>query len=171
MDILLKSENGFDYFLLSPDSAWWEKLVENGYKHNFDFVPPLTHRMPMEDIFNRFRNENAFAIVASCNNSFAGCFCCYHKHPVHHKATIQFVLIAEEYRNKKITDVFFDLAFEIFRKNGCSLIESTTWSTNYQSQKVFARNGFYLKRVIENERGEGIHTLVFEKRLDDIGPA
>ena len=165
MDILLKTENEFEYFLIAPESDWWSTLLEAGHTSNFDFVPPLVERMPMESIFNRFKNENAFTIVASLHNSFAGCFCCYLKHPVTRRPSVQFILIAENFRNKKLTSVFFDLAFQTFRNYGCFLIEVRTWSTNYISQKVFTRCGFYLKSTLRNDRGRGIHTLVYERSV------
>ncbi len=164
-DLLLKTENNIEYFLISQDSDWWEKLVENGYKSNHDFVPPLTERMPMEAIFNRFKNENAFTIVGVSCNSFAGCFCCYLKHPISRKSVVQFILIEERFRDKKLTNVFFEIAFETFMNHGRFLIETITWSTNYRSQRVFTKCGFYLKNILENTRGEGVHTLIYEKSI------
>ncbi len=165
MDILLKTENNLEYYLISHDSGWWEKLVENGNISNLDYVPPLTERMPMEAIFNRFKNENSFTIVAGFNNTFAGCFCCYLRHPIRHRPAVQFILIAEQFRDKKITNVLFNLAFKKFIEHGHFLIETGTWSTNYRSQRVFARCGFYLNTILENDRGEGVHSLIYKKNI------
>ena len=165
MDTFLKKFKEFDFYLIHQDSDWWKEIINLGHKCDKEFIPNLSERMPIEDYFKRFRNENGFTLIAVKNGSFVGCLCNFYKHPETKRPWYQCIIIDELYRENKLANIFYNLSDEILFKRGEFFVQGRTWTQNLRNRKALKTIGFYHTNTKMNDRGNGIHTLLYEKCL------
>ncbi len=164
-DKFLLNESGFEFYLISLNSNWWQSIIKLGYDCDSEFVPPLSKRMSIEEHFARFQTEQGFTIVAIKENEFVGFICNFYHHPESNKSWYQCFIITQKFRQKSLSRYFFHLSDEILKERGQIFVKIRTWVENSLSRKVISNAGFYLREILSNDRGFGIHTLVFEKSL------
>lgn len=165
MDIFLENYNDFEFYSIQPNSRWWNDIITFGYKCDNEFIPKLSERMPIEDYFFRFQNENGFTIVATKENDFVGCLCSFYKHPETNRPWYQCIIINEHYRQNKLAKKFYDLSDIILKSRGEYFVQGRTWVQNIKNRKALKSIGFYQTKTKIDDRGIGIHTLLYEKCL------
>jgi len=165
MDKFLIKHHGFDFYSIHQNSKWWTEIIAFGYKYDKEFVPALSERMPIEEYFGRFRNEIGFTILAIKENEFVGCLCNFFKHPETNKPWYQCIIINEKYRQNKLAKIFYELSDEILMEKAELFVQGRTWVENIKNRKALKSIGFYTIKTLVNDRGNNIHTLLFEKCL------
>ncbi|MEM7815879.1 MAG: hypothetical protein QXN71_02045, partial [Candidatus Aenigmatarchaeota archaeon] len=56
---------------------------------------------------------------------------------------------------------------EMMRKDGVKEVYATTWSTNSRMIHINRKMGFKVQNIKKNDRGKGIHTILFRKVLKE----
>lgn len=66
------------------------------------------------------------------------------------------ILVAKNYRNRGIASKLYSMILEVNRT-----VCIRTWSTNKTNIKLLEDNGFTIKEVIKDDRGDGIDTIFY----------
>lgn len=154
-----------EYKVIESNSKYWNNIVELGIKYDNEFVPPISKRININDYFEQFKNINAFVITAMVDSVVIGCFCGFIEKPQNKESWFQYIVIEKDFRKNNIAQIFFNLGFDILKKNNKYKVKTRTWSTNLRSQKIIKDFGFYEIDIILNDRGEGVHTIIYEKEI------
>lgn len=164
-DQFISCSDGFDFILIAPNSNWWVDIIFLGRKCDYEFVPPLSHRMPIDEYFARFRNEKGFTLIATKGNELVGCLCSFYKHPETNKPYYQCLMIEDKYRGHKLARKFYEICDEHLRDRAEHFVQLRTWSQNTKNIRAVKSVGFFQIDVLIDARGNGTHTLLFEKYL------
>jgi len=78
---------------------------------------------------------------------------------------ISTVLVAPEGRGKGLTRRMYEYLFKEYENSN---VFTRTWSTNEAHIKILSGFGFETMLVLKNDRGNGIDTIYFKKRINDI---
>lgn len=65
-------------------------------------------------------------------------------------------------RGRGITSALYS---RLFPEYGEGSVFTRTWSTNFAHIRILEKFGFEVFRVLENDRGQGVHTVYFRKPL------
>lgn len=151
--------------LLDAHSPKWEEVLKLGAQYDEDFVPCISARMPLEDYFGRFRQAEGFGIIAIDEETVVGFLGGFYRHPENGSAWYQYIVIEKEHRHKGLAGQLYAFGDDLLRSQSITFVFIRTWSGNRQSERSFYKHGFLLKDIIRNDRGIGIHTLLYEKSL------
>ena len=164
-ETFLHSYLEFDFYSISSNSKWWAEIIKYGYKYNREFVPSLSDRMPIEEYFARFQSDKGFTIVAIDKNEFVGCLCNFFNHPETNRPWYQCIIINKKYRQNKLAHKFYELSDNILKEKSELFVQGRTWVENIKNRRALKSIGFYQIETLINDRGVGIHTLLYEKCL------
>ena len=78
---------------------------------------------------------------------------------------ISTVLVAPEGRGKGVTRRMYEYLFKEYENSN---VFTRTWSTNEAHIKILSGFGFETMLALKNDRGNGIDTIYFKKRINDI---
>lgn len=172
-----------------PDRKDFTTLTDLLSEVSEDFVPPLSSRSP--DSFDLKNTQNT---TKNDVNTYARDLCekywnilAYSPETDEPMGLISFtekesvsilgkrcvyvstICVRKKFRKAGVSDflmkTFFSVFGTLFGGRNVGLVETRTWSTNIPSRNLFEKNGFVRTIVIENHRGEGIHTEYYVKLL------
>lgn len=72
------------------------------------------------------------------------------------------ILVSKEVRGLRIADRLYE---EVEKTSSSRSIVLRTWSTNMPQRRIMSRRGYEQALVIKDDRGEGIDTIYFRKRV------
>ena len=164
----------YTYIINANNAEYKERLRDLLQKYDNDFVPPLSARgSTMESNLQKEPNEShsinkylrsvmsQFNLLAFEGDRLIGLMSCIVDEDIN-EYYVSTVLVEKEYRNKGITTQFYKLLMSL---NENIIISTRTWSTNIEHTNILHDFGFFLSKRIENDRGEGIDTVYYEKHL------
>ena len=73
---------------------------------------------------------------------------------------ISTLVVSPEARGKGVTKALYSALFSAYESAN---VFTRTWSTNFAHIKILQGYGFQTIKVLENHRGNGIHTIYFKK--------
>ncbi len=155
----------YKFSTINKNSEYWNQVILLAKECDNEFYPPLSERMPINEYFEKFNNQNGFVTIVTQNEKLIGSSCGYLFHSDFKVAYSQFTLIDKNYRNKILARELINYVFKVCKDYGAYFIQGRTWSTNFASRKLIKDTGFYQINVIPNDRPNNIHTYEFEKCL------
>lgn len=141
-----------------------------------DFYPPLSQRGD-GGIYERVRTSlatsNANYVVAEMKEpepsdglqglvAMAGCT---FKWQQEDDAYINFLATHPSYRKYGIAELLYRQLEEMLAEKGVNRVYLCTWSGNRAAMRFYEKLGFIVYSIVLNDRGNGVNTLNYRKRL------
>lgn len=185
-----KDKNLFEFELLEKDAD--KKGVEQElrnilYEIDYEFIPPLSYRDSTtfsfgdsttnhnkpEDYLKNVLNQAIILSKKKSDSQVVGFMSYIPNYSVEIKNEkniicyyISTVGVTKGWRGHGITNQFYKLIEEIVKGQTISdYVATRTWSTNRTHIKILTDLGYKNVSTIENDRGNGIHTVYFAKKI------
>lgn len=149
-----------------------------------EFIPPLNqrssttqkdltdldseHKLPTE-YFNCLMEQETLIMVE--DNKLLGFMSFRNKYIVdginllEPTVYVSTIIVNKEFRGKGICNSFYKELFD-GKHHNCNYICTRTWSTNISHLAVLEKNGFNIVKILKDDRGNGIDTLYFLKKIN-----
>jgi len=130
-----------------------------------DFVPPLSEREPLKKRIRNTLKDGHYIILEDKKNIVAiqGFIENYRGKKNH--VYLTFFAVHPKYRQRGIGISFKKKVLRILKDMGTKEVHTRTWSTNAPMIKLNEKLGFKVEKIAKNERGKGIDSIYFKKKL------
>jgi aspartate/glutamate racemase/ribosomal protein S18 acetylase RimI-like enzyme len=157
------------------------------YEIDYEFIPPLSYRdsttfsfganttnhSKPEDYLKNVLNQAIILSKKKSDHQIVGFMSYIPDHSVEIKNKeniicyyISTIGVTKGWRGHGITNQFYKMIEEIVKKQTISnFVATRTWSTNRTHIKILTDLGYKKVLTIENDRGNGIHTVYFAKEI------
>jgi ribosomal protein S18 acetylase RimI-like enzyme len=140
---------------------------------NNDFIPPISKRrgLPKKKEIENFtkkmiRGKKSTMIIFESNRKINGIICFsedYWKNKnIPH--IVEFA-VHKSHRHKGVGTLLLEYIFNLLERKGYKSVTIRTWSTNKLALNLYRKVGFKKIKTIKNDRGKGIDTIYFKKKL------
>ncbi|MDW7730834.1 MAG: GNAT family N-acetyltransferase [Methanolobus sp.] len=146
-----------------------------------DFYPPLSKRGEgiSERVENSLATPDANYLVAQLRETepsdqlqgFVAMAGCTRKWQREDGTYINFFATHPSYRKSGIGELLLARLEEELIREGFRKVYLCTWSGNKKAIRFYERLGYRTCSIILNDRGKGINTLNYRKRLSELTPA
>jgi aspartate/glutamate racemase len=178
----------FELLKENTDKKWMEQELRNIlYEIDYEFIPPLSYRNSTtfsfgvnttdhnkpEDYLKNVLNQAMILSKKKSDHQIVG-FMSYipnysielkHKENIicHYITTLG---VTKGWRGHGITNQFYKMIEDIVKgQTTSSFVATRTWSTNRTHIKILMDLDYENVLTIENDRGNGIHTVYFAKKI------
>ena len=77
------------------------------------------------------------------------------------------ICVEKKHREKGVSSLLYEAVFyRLPHELKCDVVSSRTWSTNSKHIKLLQKLGFMIVHRVEDDRGAGIATVYWAKRID-----
>jgi ribosomal protein S18 acetylase RimI-like enzyme len=80
-------------------------------------------------------------------------------------AYIDTISIIKDHRRKGLGKMLIDKCLKDLKSKDIGLVKLRTWSTNEITTRFYPKIGFKVSKVVKNDRGKGIDSIYYEKKL------
>jgi ribosomal protein S18 acetylase RimI-like enzyme len=133
-----------------------------------DFIPPLSKRFDVErEIKSLFEHSEKFLLLekkkriiglVSFSENWGGGPDTY----------ISFLIVHPSYRGKFIGRNLLAKCFNILIGDKVPKVVTRTWATNKKALELYEKEGFGIKKTLQDDREKGLNTIFLEKPLEGI---
>ena len=140
-----------------------------------DFYPSLSERGSLGKMSRRFtlgKKYRCFLMESgSYPESLMGIAVYIKPWKTDSDAFIKILAVRPDIRGGGFGSMLRKEVLERISKEGAKEVYATTWSTYSRMIHINRKMGFRIHKIVKNDRGPGMHTLVFRKILKDVKPA
>lgn len=132
-----------------------------------DFVPPISERGSIaEYVKDMIKGKDCYAVILENPNKGIEGTISFREHwKGRTSAHIQWIAVHPKYRHIGIANLLLTEALNLLKQDKIKLVSTRTWSTNTASINLWREAGFKKIKVVKNDRGPGIDSIYFEKKL------
>ena len=133
-----------------------------------DFIPYLSKRFDIEkNLYSLFEHDEKILILEKIKR-ILWVICFSIDQNKKNCAHISYLAIHPSHRNKLLGRNLLNECLNILIGNKVSKVFIETWSTNKEALDLYDKKGFVIKKIINNDRGEGLDTIVLEEPIAGI---
>ncbi len=146
------------------DAPLVEQLVVETDK---DFVPPISEReRGIKGYIENLFGPSKETLLATLPDGRVVGFATLEKSSKHPgKWWVYHIVVHPDYRGKGMGRLLLRAAEEFIEKKGGRVVAIRTWSTNTSARRFYEKQGYTLYKVVPDDRGPGIDTVVYQKVL------
>ena len=133
-----------------------------------DFYPPLSKRGSIKERIKKmlFSKDSYYLLAENSKGNTIGIigFIENYKGKKGH-AYLSFLGVHPKYRHKGIGRFLREMALKILKVHGMKEVHTRTWSTNKIMIKINQEMGFKIEKIVKDERGPGVDSIYFKRKL------
>jgi aspartate racemase len=138
------------------------EVIEHFQRHDDKFFPPLSTRGGVSGYISSLFSMDGRLLLCYISGKLVGVMGFGFNHP-EWSTYFQYIAIDQEYQGKGLPQKMVNKGIEMAVAKGETRVVARTWSTNLVMLRFFSLQGFIHFDTLYNDRGEGVHTLLFSK--------